>query len=167
MNSVNFNTQVRMEVGEIVTKPPFQWEISIDCFQNKEVGDFVLSPIFITEGFNGRLGKWHLRFYPKGRDETSNGYSSLFLCNSSENDMNVMYSLAVLDKDNIKVISKKSEKNELIKASLGRGYAKFVLESFITDSKNGVLREQKLRIVCDLIVMESTLEIENKKTLWI
>lgn len=151
-----------MTVGELGVKIPiFRWDIDVSQFENRNVGYYLKSPEFSTYG---RLSnKWNLWLYPKGSKEGScKGYLSLYLNNICSQERTVSYSFSILNQKNVKVNGSIVVKNHIIKSGSGHGFEKFIEESYIMDPLNNVLRNNKLTILCNVILIDNDIENETE-----
>lgn len=142
-----------MVVGEIVEKPIFHWVISIETFDGKKAGDFIKSPVF----FKSQL---QLVLYPKGQTTDEKDNLSLYLKHLGRDDVVMSFSLTLLYKDNEIVYATKAL-DQVFKKEESYGYTMFVAENFIVDSKNNILRDNKLTIMCEVISIEHMIYIEQ------
>lgn len=143
-----------MDIGVIVQKPPIHWEVNLDYFGGKEIGDALVSPLFKTNSVN----KWRLVLYPKGKNERCKGFLSLYLQNCSLVDVQATFSLSLMNQSNFKVENCGTVNNGFFKTQDSAdnwGFLKFTKESFVMDPKNHFIRDNKLTILCNI-------EMENK-----
>lgn len=150
-----------MEAGEIAKVPSFRWEINIDCFDGKNVGDVIRSPTFFSHT-GGSINTWELQLYPKGSSEDKKNYLSLFLRNLSEKEVTATFTLSLLNQNNIEVDNCPAVENHLFKSKYYWGFERFFSESFIRDKNKNVLKDNKLTVLCTIIVKEATNK-ENKE----
>ena len=66
----------------------FKWTIEGFSLYPDETGETIKSPLF---GGDGKNKFWRLNLYPGGYNEENNGHISLFIENSSSNDITVDY----------------------------------------------------------------------------
>lgn len=149
-------------VGEVKTTK-FQWEINIDCFKDKNVGDAIVSPRFFTENSDVSIkNEWFLTLYPKGDKNEAKDYLSLYLvCDKS---ITASYDVSIFNQDSDRVVFKSGE--HLFIGKQGWGYAQYVKLNFIMDPKNNILKNNKLTIVCKIMtkdnIEKNEAEILNK-----
>lgn len=137
-----------------------EWNVNLDCFKDKEVGEFVRSPKFCTSG--SMLNNWHLQLYPKGRTEKHQGYLSLYLHYSGEDEIVVTLGFSLLNRDNSKSFEIcKAVGDRAFKADSWWGVPKFVEERYVLDPKSGVVKDNKLCILCHLKWDECIVETES------
>lgn len=143
----------------------FKWEVNVDTFTDKKVGDELRSPKFFTKSTAGDLhDKWELVLNPQGDVKLNKNYISLFLTCLSDTAVNVTYSLSILNQDNVKVVNKICE-NQLFDNENDNeswGYRRFAKKSFIEDPKNNILKDNKLTIWCEIGLKKPGVE-ENEK----
>lgn len=156
-----------MEVGKVRAKTSsFQWEVDIDSINNKGTGEKLLSPKFSLH----HADNWRLYLYPKGVSISSENYLSLFLAHLAKNEVTVRYYLALINSDNKRVckISNKGRSLFSLKTSC-KGFVHFVSRSFIMDSKNNLLKNNKLTFLCKVMILENAVksdaEIQIEKNL--
>lgn len=147
----------------------FEWEINIDMFDGKEVGDNILSPQFsFNSAFDsGSTYNGHLSLYPKGdEEEESKDSIALYLFAEDINEnMDVRFYFLLLNKNNEQVISFYS-KYKFEDYTSGWGTSEFTKASFIRDPKNKILKENKFTIICKVTVEKNivlTAAEEKKK----
>lgn len=135
-------------VGEIISevKSEFvnKWMIKNFFEGCKENGQKLQSPMFSTGGY-----KWTICVYPKGANEESEEFVSIYLKSFNESDVEVTYSFHLLDAKNVRYPRYFVEKcvfQEYEKAGTGD----FVPQSAVLDSKNNVLPKGMLTIQCDI-----------------
>lgn len=151
----------KMVVGEVKTDlARFEWEIDIECFKGKAVGEKIMSPKFYTRSNDESNEEWILELYPKG-DEFDNGYVSLFLKHYGKNTVHISGYLTLLNQNDQKVkfwlIHKTGfEGNDCW------GHEEFIKESFVMDQKNNLLKNNKLKILCKIVIEKNSKVVENK-----
>lgn len=153
------------ESSRSVLETTFEWEINIECFNGKKIGNCVESPVFSNNYSDDVLkDDWQLKLYPTAK---ASGYISLFLKHLNDTVVTAEYSLELISRNNeiIEYCKLKKEFNPLQKNSFG--VAKFVEKSFIMDPENEVLKDNKLKILCKMyrenIVNVDVENIENER----
>lgn len=145
-----------MDVGEIVTKPVFFWEVNPDHFQGKRAGEFLLSPIFYTDnGSEKSKKKWQLVLFPNGYDTETEGFISLWVRNLNKDMIVITYSLSILNEFNEKIDSTPYVRNAHVPTKLYHGYKKIGPENFLTENNH-----KKLRLMCHIILKKDVNEPE-------
>lgn len=140
-----------------------RWNVNIDCFKNKYVGEKVLSPEFDIFNSDKCKNKFRLELYPKGNSRNDTGFISLFLVNLSEQKVCLTLSLSLLNQDNTKVdYSKVLEDCVFDTKNTSWGNSHFYPEKFIMDSKKKILKDNKCSILCKIIVKDE-IKLEEVK----
>ncbi|CAH8566772.1 unnamed protein product [Heterobilharzia americana] len=135
------HTQVR------VTKMKYVWTISNFSFCREEMGEVVKSSFFSC-GPNDKL-KWCLRINPKGLDEESREYLSLYLllvnC-GTKSEARAKFKFSILNAKREETKAMESQRpTDLCKAKIG------ALKT------NGLLPNDRLTILCEVSVVGETL----------
>lgn len=129
----------------------FRWEVNIlHSFKGKQVGDKITSPKFYTsKDWFGLKSKWQLELYPKGNHNDQEGYVSVFLKNLNEKCIYGEFSLSLLNEINERVAYVHEDGAGIDDVW---GDHQFIKESFLMDSKNKILLDNKIIIVCKIIL---------------
>lgn len=147
------------EVSSVTSK--YKWVIKNFCTGCKNVGDFLSSPEFSMLSADGVPTKWQLQLYPKGTNNDSQNYLSIFLRLLTDGNMTVYASFAILDdKNNIVKESHLREKSFSKTLKWGWGRTKCLSRSYLMYMANKILVDNKLTIVCTISINP----IESKKT---
>lgn len=150
-------------VGKLVVKPTFHWEVNVDEFENKKVGDVLVSPLILTNGLGDFKNQWELKLYPKGFRESERGFLSLFIFNRSSNEISATINISILNQETLRYEKCYTMKNSLFKTQklLNQwGYMKFAEESYVMDPRNNLIKDNKLIISCSIIFENCILENE-------
>ncbi|PIK40924.1 MATH domain protein, partial [Apostichopus japonicus] len=136
-----------------VVKFSYMWTINNFSFCREEMGEVLKSSTF-SSGANDKL-KWCLRVNPKGLDEESKDYLSLYLllvsCNKSEVRAKFKFSILNAKREETKAM----ESQRAYKFVQGKdwGFKKFIRRDFLMDEANGLLPDDKLTLFCELFSM--------------
>lgn len=152
--------------GELLAKTRmFQWHVERDSFISCQNGDCLVSPIFSFKNLD-----WKLLLHPKYVKE-GECYSSLFLkCVNIQNEISVHYAFSLLNKDGERVKFHKHNKTFMPGTGTSWGSLKWIQQSFILDLENKIFKDDKLTILCYIVVEEKTLmseiEVQDQKNSW-
>jgi len=136
-----------------VVKFSYMWTISNFSFCREEMGEVLKSSTF-SAGQNDKL-KWCLRVNPKGLDEESKEYLSLYLllmsCNKSEVRAKFKFSILNAKREETKAM----ESQRAYKFVQGKdwGFKKFIRRDFLMDESNGLLPDDQLSLFCEVSVV--------------
>ncbi|XP_023336912.1 speckle-type POZ protein A [Eurytemora carolleeae] len=142
-----------------VVKFSYMWTISNFSFCREEMGEVLKSSTF-SAGQNDKL-KWCLRVNPKGLDEESKEYLSLYLllmsCNKSEVRAKFKFSILNAKREETKAM----ESQRAYKFVQGKdwGFKKFIRRDFLMDDANGLLPDDKLTLFCEVSVVADSVNI--------
>jgi len=142
-----------------VVKFSYMWTISNFSFCREEMGEVLKSSTF-SAGQNDKL-KWCLRVNPKGLDEESKEYLSLYLllmsCNKSEVRAKFKFSILNAKREETKAM----ESQRAYKFVQGKdwGFKKFIRRDFLMDEANGLLPDDKLTLFCEVSVVADSVNI--------
>lgn len=123
------------------------WTINNFSFHNKKNGQIIISPTFLTPGKPDI--QWYLGLYPKGLATDSTNFISLYLYLETK-----VQPINISTKIKFSVLnSKKIEMNtkvfyDLYEKQIGYGYPKFLEHSVLSASKNDLLPDDTLTIMC-------------------
>ena len=73
----------------------WKWNVSSFCIFSKSNGESITSPVLQINGT-----KWQLVFYPRGNTAKSDGFSSIFLKSCNSTDVEISYTIAILNSNN-------------------------------------------------------------------
>ena len=142
----------------------FKWVIKKFSFCTKKCGEFIHSPTFSPDNHEQLV--WNLQLYPKGQDQESKDFLSIYLNlvprNSSE--VHAKYQFAVVNSrgELCEVIN--GNRHCFSKESLGWGRRKFVEQQTLFDDKNGLLPNDTLTIHCKVEIAAETTESSCQST---
>jgi len=138
------------------------WTISNFSFCREEMGEVLKSSTF-SAGASDKL-KWCLRVNPKGLDEESKDYLSLYLllvsCNKSEVRAKFKFSILNAKREETKAM----ESQRAYKFMQGKdwGFKKFIRRDFLLDEANGLLPDDKLTLFCEVSVVADSVNISGQ-----
>nr|CAH8858067.1 unnamed protein product [Trichobilharzia regenti] len=146
------HTQVR------VTKMKYVWTISNFSFCREEMGEVVKSSFFSC-GPNDKL-KWCLRINPKGLDEESREYLSLYLllvnC-GTKSEARAKFKFSILNNKREETKAMESQRAYRFVQGKDWGFKKFIRRDVLMDEANGLLPNDRLTILCEVSVVGETL----------
>jgi len=117
----------------------------------------------ISAGQNDKL-KWCLRVNPKGLDEESKDYLSLYLllvsCNKSE--VRAKFKFSILNAKREETKAMESQRAYRFVQGKDWGFKKFIRRDFLLDEANGLLPEDKLTLFCEVSVVADSVNISGQ-----
>ena len=126
------------------------WTISNFSFCREEMGEVLKSSTF-SAGQNDKL-KWCLRVNPKGLDDESKDYLSLYLllvsCNKSE--VRAKFKFSILNAKREETKAMESQRAYRFVQGKDWGFKKFIRRDFLLDESNGLLPDDKLTLFCEV-----------------
>ncbi|XP_036282232.1 speckle-type POZ protein-like [Pipistrellus kuhlii] len=148
-----------------VVKFSHMWTISNFSVCPQEMGEFIQSSTFSSEA-NDQL-KWCLRVYPKGQDEESKDYLSLFLVlvSSPKTIFFAKFQFFILiDKGEEIFKIKFNESHHAYRFVQGKdwGFKKFIRRDVLLDEDNSLLPEDKLALFCEVSVVQDSITISGQ-----
>lgn len=129
----------------------FKWVIKTDYFISKKEDEYLSSPIFYTTEGSSNVLKWQADFYPKGAEESSEDYMSIYLINLNDFEVELYYDASLLNKFNKKVQECQGSNKITMQPGDCYGYANFVKESFVWTRKKTIIQDDQLTILFKLI----------------
>ncbi|PNF43563.1 hypothetical protein B7P43_G03925 [Cryptotermes secundus] len=145
-----------------VVKLSYMWTITNFSFRREEMGEFLKSSTF-SAGAKDKL-KWCLRVNPKGLDEESKDYLSLYLllvsCNKSE--VRAKFKFSILNAKREETKAMKSQRAYRFVQGTKWGCRKFIRRDFLLDEANGLLPDDKLTIFCEVSVAGDSVNISGQ-----
>ncbi|XP_013394154.1 protein roadkill [Lingula anatina] len=145
-----------------VVKFSYMWTINNFSFCREEMGEVLKSSTF-SAGANDKL-KWCLRVNPKGLDEESKDYLSLYLllvsCNKSE--VRAKFKFSILNAKREETKAMESQRAYRFVQGKDWGFKKFIRRDFLMDEANGLLPEDKLTIFCEVSVVGDTINVSGQ-----
>uniref|UniRef100_UPI00358DE3EC speckle-type POZ protein isoform X2 n=2 Tax=Myxine glutinosa TaxID=7769 RepID=UPI00358DE3EC len=144
-----------------VVKFSHMWTINNFSFCREEMGEVVKSSTF-SAGTNDKL-KWCLRVNPKGLDEESKDYLSLYLllvsCPKSE--VRAKFKFSILNAKGEETKAMESQRAYRFVQGKDWGFKKFIRRDFLLDDANGLLPDDKLSLFCEVSVVQDSVNISG------
>ncbi|MFT7808616.1 speckle-type POZ protein-like A isoform X1, partial [Arapaima gigas] len=135
-----------------VVKFSYMWTINNFSFCREEMGEVLKSSTF-SSGPNDKM-KWCLRVNPKGLDDESKDYLSLYLllvsCPKSEVRAKFKFSLLNAKREETKAME--SQRAYRFVQGKDWGFKKFIRRDFLLDEANGLLPDDKLTLFCEVLL---------------
>lgn len=145
-----------------VVKFSYIWTINNFSFCREEMGEVIKSSTF-SAGVNDKL-KWCLRVNPKGLDDESKDYLSLYLllvaCNKTE--VRAKFKFSILNSNREETKAMESQRSYRFVQGKDWGFKKFIRRDFLMDESNGLLPEDKLTIFCEVSVVGDTINLTGQ-----
>ncbi|CAB4062476.1 SPOP [Lepeophtheirus salmonis] len=145
-----------------VVKFSYMWTISNFSFCREEMGEVLKSSTF-SAGQNDKL-KWCLRVNPKGLDEESKDYLSLYLllvsCNKSE--VRAKFKFSILNAKREETKAMESQRAYRFVQGKDWGFKKIIRRDFLLDESNGLLPDDKLTLFCEVSVVADSVNISGQ-----
>ncbi|KAH6931508.1 hypothetical protein HPB50_024852 [Hyalomma asiaticum] len=145
-----------------VIKFSYMWTINNFSFCREEMGEVLKSSTF-SAGANDKL-KWCLRVNPKGLDEESKDYLSLYLllvsCNKSE--VRAKFKFSILNAKREETKAMESQRAYRFVQGKDWGFKKFIRRDFLLDEANGLLPDDKLTLYCEVSVVADSVNISGQ-----
>ncbi|VDM20364.1 unnamed protein product [Wuchereria bancrofti] len=165
-------TDVHMPVAENwchtqvkVIKFNYMWTINNFSFCREEMGEVLKSSTF-SAGSNDKL-KWCLRINPKGLDEESKDYLSLYLLlvQCAKNEVRAKFKFSILNAKREETKAMESQRAYRFVQGKDWGFKKFIRRDFLLDEANGLLPEDRLSIFCEVSVVAETVNVTGQSNL--
>ena len=148
-----------------VIKFSYIWTINNFSFLSLEMGETLKSSTF-SAGANDKL-KWCLRINPKGLDEESKDYLSLYLllvsCNKSE--IRAKFKFSILNYKNEETKAMESQRAYKFVQGKDWGFKKFIRRDFLLEETNGLLPDDKLTLFCEVSVVADSVNISGQTSI--
>uniref|UniRef100_A0A8C5RXJ7 Speckle type BTB/POZ protein like n=1 Tax=Laticauda laticaudata TaxID=8630 RepID=A0A8C5RXJ7_LATLA len=137
------------------------WTINNFSFCREEMGEVLKSSTF-SSGPNDKM-KWCLRVNPKGLDDESKDYLSLYLllvsCPKSEVRAKFKFSLLNAKREETKAME--SQRAYRFVQGKDWGFKKFIRRDFLLEETNGLLPDDKLTLFCEVSVVQDSVNISG------
>ncbi|XP_055926961.1 speckle-type POZ protein B-like isoform X2 [Argiope bruennichi] len=145
-----------------VIKFSYTWTINNFSYSREDMGEVLKSSTF-SAGPNDKL-KWCLRVNPKGLDEESKEYLSLYLllvfCNKSE--VRAKFKFSILNEQREETKAMESQRAYKFAQGKDWGFKKFIRRDYLMDEKNGLLPDDKLTLFCEVSVVTDSVNISGQ-----
>lgn len=148
-----------------VIKFSYVWTINNFSFCREEVGETLKSSTF-SAGSNDKL-KWCLRVNPKGLDEESKDYLSLYLLLVSccKNEVRAKFKFSILNAKGEETKAMESQRAYKFVQGKDWGFKKFIRRDFLLDEANGLLPDDKLTLYSEVSVVTDCVNISGQTSL--
>merc|ERR1712227_754571 len=145
-----------------VQKFSYRWKIQNFSFCREEMGEAMKSSHFSTDNPNEKL-KWCLRVNPKGLDEESKEYLSLYLLLlANKSEVRAKFKFSILNAKGEETKAMESQKAYRFVQGKDWGFKKFIRRDFLLDGANGLLPEDKLTLFCEVSVVADSVNISGQ-----
>ncbi|CAL1273689.1 unnamed protein product [Larinioides sclopetarius] len=138
------------------------WTINNFSYSREEMGEVIKSSTF-SAGANDKT-KWCLRVNPKGLDEESKDYLSLYLllvsCN--KNEVRAKFKFSILNTKREETKAMESQRAYRFVQGKDWGFKKFLRRDFLLDEANGLLPDDKLTLFCEVSVVTDSVNISGQ-----
>lgn len=138
------------------------WTINNFSFCREEMGEVLKSSVF-SAGSNDKL-KWCLRVNPKGLDEESKDYISLYLLLVASNkaEVRAKFKFSILNVKREETKAMESQRAYRFVQGKDWGFKKFIRRDFLLDDSNGLLPDDKLTIFCEVSVLADCVNVSGQ-----
>ncbi|XP_065200076.1 speckle-type POZ protein B-like [Planococcus citri] len=145
-----------------VSKFSYMWTINNFSFCREEMGEVLKSSVF-SAGTNDKL-KWCLRVNPKGLDEESKDYISLYLLlvASNKSEIRAKFKFSILNARREETKAMESQRAYRFVQGKDWGFKKFIRRDFLLDESNGLLPDDKLTIFCEVSVLADCVNVSGQ-----
>lgn len=146
-----------------VIKFSYIWTINNFSYCKEEMGETLKSSTFSTGLMNDKL-KWCLRINPKGLDEESKDYLSLYLLlvYSNKSEVRAKFKFSILNTKCEETKAMESQRAYKFVQGKDWGFKKFIRRDFLLDESNGLLIDDKLTLYCEVSVVSDTINISGQ-----
>jgi len=142
----------------------FNWTINNFSFCREEMGEALKSSSF-SANTNDKL-KWCLRLNPKGLDEESKDYLSLYLllvsAPNSKCETRAKFKFSILNSKGDETKAMESQRAYRFVQGKDWGFKKFIRRDFLIDEANGLLPDDKLTLFCEVSVVADSINISGQ-----
>ena len=148
-----------------VIKFSYVWTINNFSFCREEVGETLKSSTF-SASVNDKL-KWCLRVNPKGLDEESKDYLSLYLLLVSccKNEVRAKFKFSILNAKGEETKAMESQRAYKFVQGKDWGFKKFIRRDFLLDEANGLLPDDKLTLYSEVSVVTDCVNISGQTSI--
>ncbi|XP_035210580.1 speckle-type POZ protein B-like isoform X2 [Stegodyphus dumicola] len=142
-----------------IVKFSYTWTISNFSFCREEMGEGIRSSIF-SAGASDKL-KWCMRVNPKGLDEESKDYVSLYLLlvTSHKSEIRASFKFSILNAQKEETKAMESQRDYIFVQGKDWGFKKFIRRDYLLDEANGLLPDDKLTIICEVRALAETVNL--------
>ncbi|KAG8432284.1 hypothetical protein GDO86_016795 [Hymenochirus boettgeri] len=145
-----------------VVKFSYMWTINNFSFCREETGEVLKSSAF-SSGPNDKM-KWCLRVNPKGLDDESKDYLSLYLLLVScpKNEIRAKFKFSLLNAKLEETKAMESQRAYRFVQGKDWGFKKYIRRDFLLDEANGLLPDDKLTLYCEVSVVQDSVNISGQ-----
>lgn len=141
-----------------VQKFSYKWKIQNFSFCREEMGEVIKSSHFSTD----EKLKWCLRVNPKGLDEESKEYLSLYLLLlANKSEVRAKFKFSILNAKGEETKAMESQKAYRFVQGKDWGFKKFIRRDFLMDESNGLLPNDQLTLFCEVSVVQDSVNIHG------
>ncbi|GAU98840.1 hypothetical protein RvY_09930 [Ramazzottius varieornatus] len=147
-----------------VQKFSYVWTINNFSYTREEMGEVLKSSTF-SAGANDKL-KWCLRVNPKGLDDESKDYLSLylFLVSCNKNEVRAKFKFSILNAKREETRAMESQRAYRFVQGKDWGFKKFIRRDFLMDEANGLLPDDKLTLFCEVSVISDSQNVSGQNS---
>ncbi|XP_054270960.1 speckle-type POZ protein B-like [Macrosteles quadrilineatus] len=140
----------------------FLWTISNFSYCNQKTGEHIKSPLFSSKCNDTE--KWCLRLNPRGQDEESKNYISIYLFLATSKKLEVMARFKFSIVNGFGKVVKETESQRAYRFVYGKdwGFKKFIKRDTFFDKENQVLKDDKLTIFCEVSIVTAPVSVFGK-----
>ncbi|KAK2108993.1 hypothetical protein P7K49_014158 [Saguinus oedipus] len=144
-----------------VVKFSYMWTINNFSFCREEMGEVLKSSTF-SSGPSDKM-KWCLRVNPKGLDDESKDYLSLYLLlvSCTKNEVRAKFKFSLLNAKREETKAMESQRAYRFVQGKDWGFKKFIRRDFLLDEANGLLPDDKLTLFCEVSVVQDSVNISG------
>lgn len=126
------------------------------------MGEVLKSSVF-SAGSNDKL-KWCLRVNPKGLDEESKDYISLYLLLVASNkaEVRAKFKFSIINAWREETKAMESQRAYRFVQAKDWGFKKFIRRDFLLDESNNLLPDDKLTIFCEVSVLADCVNVSGQ-----
>ncbi|KAF5909906.1 speckle-type POZ protein-like [Clarias magur] len=148
-----------------VVKFSYMWTINNFSFCREEMGEVLKSSTF-SSGPNDKM-KWCLRVNPKGLDDESKDYLSLYLLlvNCPKSEVRAKFKFSLLNAKREETKAMESQRAYRFVQGKDWGFKKFIRRDFLLDEANGLLPDDKLTLFCEVSVVQDSVNISGQSNM--
>ncbi|CAD5214576.1 unnamed protein product [Bursaphelenchus okinawaensis] len=147
-----------------VIKFSYLWTINNFSYCHEELGEVLKSSTF-GSSHNDKM-RWCLRINPKGLDEESKDFLSLYLLlvQSDKSDVRAKFKFSILNADREESKAMESQRAYKFVQSKDWGFKKFIRREYLLNEENGLLPEDRLSIFCEVSIVTDAVNITGQHT---
>lgn len=144
------NTQVK------VVKLTFMWIINNFSFYREEMGQILKSSTFSSSPSDKM--KWCLTVNPKGLDDESKDYLSLYLLlvSCSKSEVRAKFKFSLLNAKGEETKAMESQRAYRFVQGKDWGFKKFIRRDFLLDEANSLVQDDRLILFCEVSVVQES-----------